>query len=34
MEYERIVSGEEEMNVAEVLEIKNDLIIASRVYHS
>jgi ketosteroid isomerase-like protein len=34
MEYKRIVSGEEEMNVAEVLEIKNDLIITSRVYHS
>jgi hypothetical protein len=33
MEYTRIVSGEEEMNVAEVLEIKNGLIVASRVYH-
>lgn len=33
MEYTRIVSGEENMNVAEVLEIKNGLIIASRVYH-
>ncbi len=34
MEYTRVVPGEENMNVAEVLEIKNDLIIASRVYHS
>ena len=34
MEYTRVVSGEENMNVAEVLEIKNRLIIASRVYHS
>ena len=33
MEYIRIVSGEENMNVAEVLDIKNSLIIASRVYH-
>jgi hypothetical protein len=33
MEYSRIVSGEENMNVAEVLEIKNGLIAASRVYH-
>ena len=33
MEYTRIVSGEENMNVAEVLEIKNGLIAASRVYH-
>ncbi|MBI4945905.1 MAG: nuclear transport factor 2 family protein [Bacteroidetes bacterium] len=33
MEYTRIVSGEENMNVAEVLEIKNGLIVASRVYH-
>jgi len=33
MEYTRIVSGEENMNVAEVLEIKNRLIVASRVYH-
>ncbi|MEO8086573.1 MAG: nuclear transport factor 2 family protein [Bacteroidota bacterium] len=33
MEYERIVPGEENMNVAEVLEIKNGLISASRVYH-
>ena len=34
MEYIRIVPGEENMNVAEVLDIKNSLIIASRVYHS
>ena len=33
MEYTRIVSGEENMNVAEVLEIKNGLIAASKVYH-
>lgn len=33
MEYTRMVPGEENMNVAEVLEIKNGLIIASRVYH-
>lgn len=33
MEYIRIVPGEENMNVAEVLEIKNGLIVASRVYH-
>ena len=33
MEYKRIVNGEENMNVAEVLEIKNGLIVASRVYH-
>ena len=33
MEYERTVSGEENTKVAEVLEIKNELIIASRVYH-
>lgn len=33
MEYTRIVSGEENMNVAEVLEIKGGLIVASRVYH-
>ena len=33
IEYTRIVTGEENMNVAEVLEIKNGLIIASRVYH-
>lgn len=33
MEYLRIVPGEEDMNVAEVLEISNGLITASRVYH-
>lgn len=33
MEYIRQVAGEENMPVAEVLEIKNGLIIASRVYH-
>ena len=33
MEYTRIVNGEENINVAEVLEIRNGLIIASRVYH-
>ena len=34
MEYTRIAHGEENLNVAEVLEIKNGLIIASRVYHA
>jgi hypothetical protein len=34
MEYTRIVQGEEDMKVAEVLEIKNELIVASRVYHA
>ena len=34
MEYIRIVSGEDDMVVAEVLEIRNGLIVASRVYHS
>ena len=34
MEYTRVVSGEDNMVVAEVLEINNGLIIASRVYHS
>ena len=34
MEYMRVVPGEENLNVAEVLEIKNGLIVASRVYHS
>lgn len=34
MEYIRTVEGEEEMLVAEVLEIKEEKIIASRVYHS
>ena len=33
MEYTRIVPAEENMNVAEVLEIKDGLIVASRVYH-
>jgi len=33
MEYTRIVPGEENMQVAEVLEIQNNLIVASRVYH-
>ncbi len=33
MEYTRVVPGEENMNVAEVLEIKNGLIVSSRVYH-
>jgi ketosteroid isomerase-like protein len=33
MEYTRIVPGEEDMDVAEVLEIRNGLIVASKVYH-
>ena len=33
MEYIRIVPGEMDMNVAEVLEINNGLIVESRVYH-
>lgn len=33
MEYIRVVPGEEHMNVAEVLEIADGLIVASRVYH-
>jgi ketosteroid isomerase-like protein len=33
MEYIRKVDGEEDMLVAEVLEISNGVIIASRVYH-
>ena len=33
MEYIRQVPGEEEMLVAEVLEIKEEKIVASRVYH-
>ncbi len=33
MEYVRKVDGEEDMLVAEVLEVKNGLIVASRVYH-
>lgn len=34
MEYKRHVQGEEVILVGEVLEIKNNAIIASRVYHS
>ena len=34
MEYTRYVDGEDSMTVSEVLEIKNSLIVASRVYHS
>lgn len=34
MEYIRHVDGEEDLNVGEVLEIRNGLIVASRVYHS
>ncbi len=34
MEYIRHVDGEENMTVGEVLEIKDGLIVASRVYHS
>ena len=34
LEYIRRVDGEEDMQVAEVLEIKDGLITASRVYHS
>jgi hypothetical protein len=33
MEYIRKVKGEEDMLIAEVLEIQNGLIVASRVYH-
>ncbi|HRH63852.1 MAG TPA: nuclear transport factor 2 family protein [Bacteroidia bacterium] len=33
MEYLRKVQGEEELKVGEVLEIKDGLIVASRVYH-
>ncbi|MFM2392111.1 MAG: hypothetical protein RLZZ546_88 [Bacteroidota bacterium] len=33
MEYIRQVEGEEEMAIAEVLEIRNNKIISSRVYH-
>lgn len=33
MEYVRQVPGEDDMPVAEVLEVKNGLIVASRVYH-
>jgi limonene-1,2-epoxide hydrolase len=34
MEYIRHVSGEEDLQVGEVLEIKDNKIVASRVYHS
>ena len=33
MEYIRRVDGEEDLIIAEVLEIRNGLIVASRVYH-
>ncbi len=33
MEYIRHVEGEEDLRVGEVLEIRNGLIVASRVYH-
>jgi ketosteroid isomerase-like protein len=33
MEYIRIADGEDEMHVAEVLDIREDKIVASRVYH-
>ncbi len=33
MEYQRNVSGEPVMMVAEILEIENELIVKSRVYH-
>ena len=33
MEYTRTVTGEEDLLVAEVLDIRDDLIVASRVYH-
>lgn len=33
MEYTRQVAGEENMLIAEVLEIQDNLIVASRVYH-
>ena len=34
LEYIRVVDGEENMTVGEVLEIRDGLIISSRVYHS
>ncbi len=34
MEYRRLVAGEEDLQVGEVLEIRTNKIIASRVYHS
>lgn len=33
MEYVRHVNGEEDLSVGEVLQIENDLIVFSRVYH-
>ena len=33
MEYTRTVTGEEDLLVAEVLDIRNDVIVASRVYN-
>jgi hypothetical protein len=33
MEYLRVVPGEQEMNVAELLVIEDGLIVSSRVYH-
>jgi len=33
MEYTRMVDGEDDIAIAEVLEIENGLIVASRVYH-
>ena len=33
LEYLRMVPGEENINVAEVLDVKNGLIVSSRVYH-
>jgi limonene-1,2-epoxide hydrolase len=33
MEYTRIVDGEQDMLIAEVLEVRDEKIIASRVYH-
>jgi hypothetical protein len=34
MEYTRCVDGEKNLTIGEVLEIKNGLIVSSRVYHS
>jgi ketosteroid isomerase-like protein len=34
MEYIRHVAGEQDMQVGEVLEIQDEIIVASRVYHS
>lgn len=33
MEYTRMVDGEEDMDIAEVLIVEDNLIVASRVYH-